>query len=77
MLFSEERLSKAIYENKVDDLNDMILDGLNINRKFKSPVGCQYLTLNSEEMVLSGLTFWKKFFFFKTVLKMKDIIFLM
>eukprot|EP01080_Neovahlkampfia_damariscottae_P004465 gene4465-7846_t len=53
-MLSEERLSKAIHENKLDELKDMILDGLNINRKYKYPVGCQYLVLNHEEMNLSG-----------------------
>jgi hypothetical protein len=50
----DEKLSKAIYENQLDNLHDMIIDGLSINRTFKYPVGCQYLELNHGEMNLSG-----------------------
>jgi hypothetical protein len=50
----EEKLSKAIFQNRVHDISDMIRNGLTLNRLLKYPVGCQYLTLNHGEMNLSG-----------------------
>ena len=54
MSILEKQLSKAIYENNIHTLKDLVIDGLNLNKKYHYPVGCQYLELNAGEMNLSG-----------------------